>query len=471
MKKFFKNSICLIMIVLFLSFPITAFAVKGYTIADIKRITDNIIDWEKNIYSINGDNLFDGDFIKKAGDSSADWFATSISRLGYSDSYNEYSTALKNYIVNKYNTNDDLKDMKTTEYCRISLTLLSLGDDPANIKCYDKSINLIADGIYNKSVDEIGRQGVNGYIWALITLDSINYKIPPSAKVSREDIINKILLSYLSDGCFTFDGSAPNIDITAMAIQSLAPYYESNRKYKVNNENMTVKTVVDNSLSALSKLQADDGSFTKEFGVEGMAQTVIALCTMGIDPENDSRFIKNGNTLLDAILKYKSDDGGFSNTLDDVSTSNSMSSYQVLLALTSYCRLKNSCLPIYNLDDIKDGKINNIFANTEEYKKQLDKKVESINKEIKNKLYPFDNITRSDKETVNSIINEIDNTKGIDKSKILGYEQLIECKKQLDNDNGMIYFVIAGVFVFLAVAVVFIIIKVKKSKKIKEHSL
>lgn len=472
MKRFALNLICFFMTALLLSFPITAFASESYTTADLKRAADSIINWQKSSSGINGDDLFDGDFIKKAGSSAGDWFAISIGRLGYNDDYDAYSSALKDYVVNKYNTTGALDDTKTTEYCRISLALLSLGDDPANIQNNDNTINLIADGIYNKSLNDLGKQGVNAYIWVLITLDSMKYEIPSDAKISRDDIINKILCFQLKDGSFTFDGSTPNVDITAMAVQSLAAYYNGDKEYKVNNEAVTVKTAIDNSLSALSKLQEADGSFTKECGVESMAQAVTALCTMGINPESDSRFIKNGNTLLDAIFKYKADDGGFTNTLDNVSRSNEISSYQVLCALTSYCRFKNSCLPIYNCTDIKNGEVYNIFANSREYKQELDKKVEDINKKIKDKLYPFDNITSDDKETVNNIINEINGTKGIDKSKILGYEQLLECKSKFESEQYGIYILEVIVCFAVAVAVIIIItVKFRKSKRKRRESL
>ncbi len=40
------------------------------------------------------------------------------------------------------------------------------------------------------------------------------------------------------------------------------------------------------------------------------AQVVVALTSLGIDPAEDSRFIKNGNSVLDALLGYYVNGGG-----------------------------------------------------------------------------------------------------------------------------------------------------------------
>lgn len=57
----------------------------------------------------------------------------------------------------------------------------------------------------------------------------------------------------------------------------------------------------------LSGKQDSSGTFGS---AEADSQVVIALCSLGIDPEADSRFVKNAD-LLTALLSYQNSDGGF----------------------------------------------------------------------------------------------------------------------------------------------------------------
>lgn len=81
-------------------------------------------------------------------------------------------------------------------------------------------------------------------------------------------------------------------DMTAMAIQALAPYYEKNSE---------VKTAVEKALQTLSNMQDENGGFAS-FGTENLesaAQTVIALSTLNVELLSDEAFVKNGKSVLD----------------------------------------------------------------------------------------------------------------------------------------------------------------------------
>ena len=211
---------------------------------------------------------------------------------------------------------------KATEWHRISLAILAMGGDPTNFgtDANGEPINLIADGTYNRGrTTPLGRQGINGWIWGLITLDSLRYPVPDDAFYTREDIIEEILCCQLSDGGFALSGEVSDPDITAMALQALAPYYDSDtlhrytRKITGETEEKTVRQITEEALSCLSALQLPSGDF-KSWGtqnVESTDQVVVALCCLGIDPLSDPRFIKDGKTLLDGILRYRMPDGGF----------------------------------------------------------------------------------------------------------------------------------------------------------------
>ena len=187
---------------------------------------------------------------------------------------------------------------------------------------------------YNRGYTaSLGKQGINGRIWALIALDSMHFQIPDGAYNTRDDIIAQILARQLPDGGFALTGTVSDPDMTAMAIVALAPYYNAESVYTLDGKSKSVRTVVDESLLNLSAVQSADGDYASWgiYNAESTAQVIQALCSLGINPLTDSRFIKNGNTALDALMKYKNSDGGFAHTPG--SASNSMASQQALCAL------------------------------------------------------------------------------------------------------------------------------------------
>ena len=92
--------------------------------------------------------------------------------------------------------------------------------------------------------------------------------------------------------------NASDVDLTAMAVQALAPYYNSEETYEITRykkqETKTVRQAVDAALTCLSESQRDDGGFVSwnMNNSESCCQVIVALCSLGIDPCGDSRFIK-----------------------------------------------------------------------------------------------------------------------------------------------------------------------------------
>ena len=83
-------------------------------------------------------------------------------------------------------------------------------------------------------------------------------------------------------------------DMTGMALQSLAPYY---------SRDPAVQEAVDRAIARLSQMQNDDGGYSSwgTANSESIAQVVVALTALGIDPATDARFVKNGNSAIDAL--------------------------------------------------------------------------------------------------------------------------------------------------------------------------
>jgi hypothetical protein len=196
----------------------------------------------------------------------------------------------------------------------------------------------------------VKKQGINGPIWALIAFDCYGYAIPenPNAadQVTREKLIAYILEKQLEDGGWALSGTKADPDITGMAIQSLAPYY---------NTNAEVKAAVDKALDCLSALQYDNGGFGSIDGTcsESCAQVIVALTALGINPETDARFVKNGVSVLDAMCLFAVEGGGFEHIPSG--GLNGMATEQGQYALAAYFRFLDGKTSLYDMTDVQIG--------------------------------------------------------------------------------------------------------------------
>ena len=333
-----------------------------YTVAQISEAIQGIMTQKRAALGLSEtDNLLSGDELTYAGSSATDWLPIGLSRCGVEDDYDAYLAALQTYVEQKYREPDKLDRVKATEWHRISLAVLACGGDPTHFGKDENGsdINLIADGVYDrgKTVD-IGAQGLNGWLWGLITLDSMKYNIPAGSSYTRTEMIKKILSFQLPDDGFNLrfaQGSTADPDITAMAIQALAPYYR--------NSTFNVKDPVDKALDCLSELQLDTGG--KPF------DQYMRTFFFGVDPQNDSRFIKNGINLLDALFYYQQEDGGFAHSYESdpgnpsaiPGESNSIATDQALLALVAVWRQAQGMSILY---DFRPGSVSAKILTPEE---------------------------------------------------------------------------------------------------------
>ena len=364
MKRIIAISAAVLCLLVYI--PVSAAEYKGSE--ELLSVANGIINWKRlDNGAEDGGTFFSDKFLSLAGTTPGDWYPIGMSRLGISEDYSRYLAVLKAEVEKRYKEKNKLSAAKATEWHRISLAVLASGGDPRSFgKDKDGNpINLIADGTYNRGkTASLGRQGINGWIWGLIALDSLRYEIPEGSFYSRDDIITEILCQQLSDGGFALFGKTSDPDITAMAVQALSPYYISKKVYKYTLKSSkqeisrTVKQVIDESLACLSRLQTEDGDFISwgTQNAESTAQAAVALCNLNIDPQKDTRFIKNGKTLIDGILKYRMPDGGFAHSYtydpDNPSSkpdkSNSMAGEQVLYALAAVIRQQKGQSALYD---------------------------------------------------------------------------------------------------------------------------
>lgn len=327
---------------------------------EMSAAAQGIINWK--ISDIGADTLLSDSYIALAGSTPGDWYPIALSRLGCKTDYSGYLAVLEQNVKERYALDGGLSAAKATEWHRITLAVLASGGNPRDID----GIDLVADGTYNRGkTASLGRQGINGWIWGLIALDSKSWEVPKDAYYTRDDIILQILSAQLENGGFALTGEAADPDITAMALQALAPYYNSETVYTLPGgtaseeaKKTTVRKAAEAALECLSGLQSAQGDFFS-WGTqnsESCSQVIIALCALGIDPLCDERFIKNGVTLWDGLMRYRREDGGFlhsfsydsNNPTSLPDASNSMAGEQALLALCALIRQKKGMRSLYD---------------------------------------------------------------------------------------------------------------------------
>ncbi len=244
---------------------------------------------------------------------------------------------LENLKARAQEKNGVLSTRKYTEYSRTILVLTALGENPQSFAGYDFAAPL-------EEFENVCAQGINGPIWALLALDSGNYEFcaensskVQGEKTTRDGLIDYILEHKLADGGWSFF-EKPD-DMTAMAIQALVPYY--NRA--------EVKQAVDDAVDLLSTMQEEDGGFGLSGGAESISQVMIALAALNPNLLQDERFVKNGNTLLDALLRYQTEDGSFRHRLDG--KADGIATDQATLALTAYQRAMCGKSGLYDMSN------------------------------------------------------------------------------------------------------------------------
>lgn len=272
------------------------------------------------------------------------------SGLGVPSSYTE--TFYKNVYAYLEEKNWVLTKTKYTDYSKLILALTAIGKDVQNIGGH----NLLA---YLSDFENITIQGFNGPIWALIALNSHpSYSMPtdPNAKTqtTEEVLVTYLLQGETSKGGWTLTGNEPDVDITGMTIQALAPYYE---------KRADVTGAIDRAVEWLASVQLTSGGYAT-MGTEtseSTAQVITALSAIGIDPATDDRFInENGKWPLTGLFQYYLPEGGFmhvaagagNNGGGEGGTLNGMATEQGMYATVAYKRMLQGKTALYDMRDV-----------------------------------------------------------------------------------------------------------------------
>lgn len=199
-----------------------------------------------------------------------------------------------------------------TDFQRVTLALTALGLDASDYNGHDLT------AAFKTYIPRESRPNhsmtINADIFALIALDSRPYS------GDRERYIDSILAAQGSSGGWGLAWSA-EVDITAMAIQALAPYYDSNS---------AVRNAINHGLEWIGTQSITD--------VEDNAQIIVALTALGRDAQS---YVEALLTFYDPVT------GGFKRN----GVVNAMVTEQAAYALVAYHRFVNDMNSLYDMSD------------------------------------------------------------------------------------------------------------------------
>ena len=254
------------------------------------------------------------------GSMGGEWAALVLGRAGRmtEEWKTKYLAAVKTSFDNVSETlkaQNKLHRTKLTENSRAIIGLYSAGADVTDFNGWNLCAPLAGDNVGGDKTEESAdytatlKQGINGPIYALIALDYAGYNSEGETKVTnvteentttlRDDYLNYILSKEIPGGGWALFGDSADPDITMMAVQALS-------KYTYLPE---VNDAVERALTVMSSKQNAQGGYSSwgSVNAESIAQVICGLTMLGIDPTTDERFIKNGNTLVDALKSFSAD--------------------------------------------------------------------------------------------------------------------------------------------------------------------
>ncbi len=246
----------------------------------------------------------------KPGSTGGEWLILGLARSDMNVSntyYDSYYKALETTVKEKEGI---LHKRKYTEYSRTVLALTSMGKDSGNVAGYNLLQPL-------EDVKATVQQGINGAIFALLALDSNEY-----VSDARQQYVQYILEKELPNGGWALSGNQADLDVTAMAIQALAPY----------SEDESVQKAIERGMNSLST--------GKIVYCESAAQLLVAMTTLGMDTTAVE-------SVLDTLMEFYQKGKGFTHTLDG--KVNAMATEQALYALVALDRYYDGDQALYDM--------------------------------------------------------------------------------------------------------------------------
>lgn len=311
MKRMFKKTVLILLALLVLTGAFPCYAAEY----EKNDLTNDILLSQLQKYDAETAQEWIDTLAQTAGDGN-EWYVFALAASGMALDYSAYARALNETVTQKTVSSASSRQ-------KYAMILLSCGYS--------------SDFVETTRNDSLGKLGVMSYIFGLHL--ATNGFAPDD--ITADEIVDTLLTLRRADGGFSVVGDTSDVDVTAMALQALAPY----------SDRSDVSTTIDACLTLLSEKQTENGGFYA-YGVENpesAAQIIVTLCTLGIDPLEDERFIKNGNTALDAILRFRLENSGFSHVMGE--NENANATMQVFLAMTALDHFHKGGNSLYVLEN------------------------------------------------------------------------------------------------------------------------
>lgn len=276
-----------------------------------------------------------------------EWAVLGLARAGVelSDAYIQaYYGKVVAYVQKNMGADGVLLDPEShnptvTDNERIILALTAIGKDPANVG----GKNLLT-ALQNKDIMQVTNTSdtdINGLVFGLLALNSGNY---------TQDsywLVQAILTQQNENGSWSASADRKpvgDVDMTAMALQALAPYYNE-------GGDTTVNAAVDKALQWLSAKYKNTG-YTS---AESCAQVVVALSALQLNANSDSSFVKTVDgaptSVLGDLLRYYLGEGqGFKHAASG-KTADQKATEQALYAMAAYERYCRRTKALYDMTD------------------------------------------------------------------------------------------------------------------------
>lgn len=234
---------------------------------------------------------------------------------------------------------DDKNTPVITDNERIILALTAIGKDPANVG--GKNLLTALQDRNIMQVTDTSDTDISGLVFGLLALNSGNY---------TQDsywLVQAILTQQNEDGSWSASADtkpASDVDMTAMALQALAPYYNE-------GDDTTVNAAVNKALQWLSAKYKGKG-YTS---AESCAQVVVALSALQLNANSDSSFVKTVDgaptSVLGDLLQYYLGEGqGFKHAASG-KTADQKATEQALYAMAAYERYCRRTKALYDMTD------------------------------------------------------------------------------------------------------------------------
>ncbi len=169
---------------------------------------------------------------------------------------------------------------------------------------------------------------------AIITIDSGGYK--PNEQSGQgpdsQRLVQLLLPKRQEDGSFD-----KNVLTTAKAVTALSPYTGITYQSEDNQYSYSTDDIISAAIDYLSGEQYSSGGYAS---VQETAYVIMALDSVGIDADNDPRFINSGNSPVSYLLSLQSEDGSFNSNAND--------NAYALCALASHLRAMQGLSRFFN---------------------------------------------------------------------------------------------------------------------------